>query len=68
MDDIDRANERDEMLLTAQMNVRKPIGPVPTGSCLWCEEPMRDKTQRWCDSDCRDDFSLAAQNTPHLIP
>lgn len=68
MDDIDLAHDREETLLAARIQLRKPIGPAPTGFCLWCEEPMADKTQRWCDADCRDDHELAKQNAPHLIP
>jgi hypothetical protein len=68
MDDIDHANIRDEVLLAAQVSARKPTGPKPTGFCLWCEEPLADTTHRWCDASCRDDYELAAQNAPHLIP
>lgn len=68
MDDVDMTCEREEALLAARVKVRKPIGPLPTGQCLWCEEPLADKTHRWCDNDCRDDFEKASNNAPHLIP
>lgn len=68
MDDIDWANQRDETLLAALVKVRRPTGPKATGACLWCEDPLADPTQRWCDSDCRDDYEIASQNAPHLIP
>lgn len=68
MDDIDMVNQREEKLLEARIKARKPIGPLPTGKCLWCEEPMQLVTQRWCDADCRDDFDKATQSAPHLIP
>lgn len=68
MDDIDLANQHAEMTLAAQLTHRKPAGPAPTGDCLWCLEPLTDKTKRWCDADCRDDHELAQKNAPHLIP
>jgi hypothetical protein len=68
MDDIDLANKHAEMLIGIQVQARKPIGPLPTGACLWCEAPMQETNHRWCDKDCRDDYELAAQNAPHLIP
>ena len=33
-------------------------GPLATGYCLWCEEPL-EGGRRWCDSDCRDDWERA---------
>lgn len=68
MDDIDLQDQREAMLLEARIKARKPVGPIAIGKCLWCEAAMEDKTKRWCDSDCRDDFVLAEQNAPHLIP
>lgn len=59
-DDIDRAQERDVLLLEAQLMARKPEGPSPTGQCLSCEEII-PHPMRWCDADCRDDYD----RTPH---
>jgi hypothetical protein len=53
MDDIDRSNERDEILLEAQRAVRMPV-QHPTGRCLNCEEPVPTGVC-YCDADCRDD-------------
>ena len=55
MDDIDRQQERDEILHEAFIAARKPVGPKPTGFCLSCEEPV-PPDHRWCDADCRDTF------------
>jgi hypothetical protein len=68
MDDIDLQVQRDEALMAAAIAVRKPVGPAPTGCCLWCEEGLSNSTDRWCDADCRDDYERAALNAPHLIP
>lgn len=68
MDDIDLANQHADMLRNIQIQQRKHPGPAPTGRCLWCEEVLEDKTHRWCDQDCRDDYEQAEKNAPHLIP
>lgn len=67
-DDADLAAAHNDVLMAALVKVRKPAGPAPTGHCLWCEEPLNDTVQRWCDADCRNDYELAEQNAPHLIP
>ena len=40
---------------------RKPEGPKATGYCFGCGEqfPPSDKTRRFCDADCRDDWEAA---------
>ena len=68
MDDLDLTIQREQDLLNALVQVRKPDGPKPTGKCLWCEEPFDISHQRWCDADCRNDYMKAMQNAPHLIP
>jgi hypothetical protein len=58
MDEIDRANERAAEFLAhsignvALLQVAVPVG---NGLCLNCAEPV-DGTERWCDSDCRNDW------------
>lgn len=61
-DDIDMAQERDALLLEAQLAHRKPVGPMATGKCLTCDEPM-PAGHRWCDADCRDDFERSFLST-----
>lgn len=65
MDDIDLANQHADMLRDAYVKVRKPEGPLATGSCLWCEKPQEDPTRRWCDADCRDTMELQQKNRQH---
>lgn len=54
-DDVDRGQERDQILLEAQIAARKPEGPRATGQCLTCEDPL-PPAHRWCDAACRDDY------------
>jgi hypothetical protein len=54
-DEIDRANDLAQQLLDASLAKKKPVGPSPTGACLWCGEPLSD-CRRWCSSECRDDW------------
>ena len=57
MDDADRTAERAEreapLLLRA---AKKPEGPKANGFCCWCKESLDDKTARFCDEYCRDDY------------
>lgn len=66
MDDADMTADRAEKeapyLLAAS---RKPIGPVATGRCLFCDDIAPDDQpwcpgQRWCDSTCRDAWTREA--------
>jgi hypothetical protein len=52
-DDIDRAQNEVERSLGEALRVKKPVGPVATGRCLFCDEILDDEN-RWCDSGCRD--------------
>jgi hypothetical protein len=54
-DEIDRANDLAQQLLDATLTQKKPVGPSPTGACLWCGEPLPDG-RRWCSPECRDDW------------
>lgn len=54
-DMMDEAAELSETFLQmALANKQKPL--ERTGNCLFCEEPLEDKTGAFCDSYCRDDF------------
>lgn len=35
---------------------KKPNAPASEGKCLNCQEPIAPP-QRWCDADCRNDWS-----------
>lgn len=59
MDVFDRATEREEQDRELAMQNRRPSGPAATGHCLACEAPLPDG-QRWCDSECRDDWEAFA--------
>lgn len=53
MDDVDRTTERQEReakyLLQAS---RRPAGPVPNGTCYYCEAPIA--VGAFCDGEHRD--------------
>ncbi|GAB4303825.1 MAG: hypothetical protein Fur0034_20160 [Desulfuromonadia bacterium] len=55
MDEIDVTTERLEREMAHLLRLRRASGPAPTGSCLWCGEPVADHL-RWCSVDCRDDW------------
>ncbi len=55
MDEADRANQEVERGLSEALRQRRPEGPVATGRCLCCDEPV-EEPRRWCDSICRDDW------------
>lgn len=54
MDEIDLAQERDEIGLADAIRVARMARPaiVATGRCLFCDEVLGDE-QRWCDSFCQ---------------
>jgi len=55
-DEIDRGNEAAELFLDVALKNKKPEGPsFNVEHCYYCLEPTA-YGQRWCDSDCRDDF------------
>lgn len=58
-DEIDIANERAQLRLDKYLEVRKPVGPVPTGFCLNCNDPFDEDIieRRWCDFDCQSDWA-----------
>lgn len=51
-DDIDLAQEREQTMLDALINHRKPV-PTHKGYCLNCDEPVQEAA--YCDADCRAD-------------
>lgn len=53
MDEADIANDRAEVDLQRALQVRRPEGPLATGACLWCSEPV-PQGFRWCNRECRD--------------
>lgn len=44
--------ERDNLIA---LQMRKPEGPVATGQCLCCLEPVT-AGRRWCNAECRDEW------------
>lgn len=60
-DEADYANGRVALRDKIALKVRKPEGPLPTGFCYNCVEPLPDG-HRWCDADCRDDWEKLNAN------
>lgn len=54
-DNLDIASDREELERSIAVQHKRPVGPAPTGRCLYCEEIVND-TQRWCDAECRDQW------------
>lgn len=54
-DEIDAAQEQAEKIEQIYLSARKQEGPAATGFCLSCDAPLVDR--RWCDADCRDDWT-----------
>jgi hypothetical protein len=55
-DDADQADLLIEAALQdAIAAARRPTGPVATGYCLWCDEPLA-AGRRWCGAECRDEW------------
>lgn len=48
------------VLTDAALSVCKPAGPVATGCCLNCGQPV-ESPRRWCDADCRDQWERGEQ-------
>lgn len=56
-DEQDLASEREEIARqSAQVTGRRPSGPEPTGYCHYCGDRL-PKPMRWCDADCRNEWS-----------
>ncbi len=56
MDFYDSAARLELLDREMALRTRKEEGPAAAGCCLNCEEPLPEG-QRWCDDDCRDDWS-----------
>lgn len=54
-DDVDVANEKNELYLEIAQRNRAACAPVimATGRCLYCDEPALNGN-RWCGVECRD--------------
>jgi hypothetical protein len=54
MDDIDTAQELQELVLRRTLETQRQRTEIPfSGVCLSCEEPITKG--RYCDSTCRED-------------
>ena len=62
MDILDQAEDLIEVTLSHQIaDVRKQVHTLPTtGFCHYCYSPV-DKSQHFCDADCRDDYDQRKQ-------
>ena len=54
-DPVDLADIEIEAANRANLARRKPEGPKPVGSCLFCHCALRHG-MRWCDSGCKEDW------------
>lgn len=61
MDEADRADNERERDLAEALRKRRPAGPVATGFCLYCGEPL-DDGMRWCaGTDCEREWEWEQQ-------
>jgi hypothetical protein len=63
-DDADRADEIiAQTVADALESARRNVGPLATGRCLWCDDPVAEG-RRWCGPECRSEWDLyhAAEN------
>lgn len=54
-DPADDADQQVEQFAEFARTRRKPTGPLFTGHCAWCDEPVAEPL-RFCDIGCRDDW------------
>lgn len=54
MDQLDRAQQENDLHLSLQLKHRKPTLPA-VGKCHWCGE-VTPEDARFCDADCRSDY------------
>lgn len=52
-DQIDDAQEFEQLRRDIAVKHRMPRGPVAKGSCLFCDASL-PAGKRWCDQECRD--------------
>lgn len=57
MDDVDRANEQNELFREVVIRNRPSVRPTPEGigECLYCKDAVKG-TRRWCSPLCRDEW------------
>ena len=55
MDPNDVASETERLLREDALQLRRPVGPPPTGACFWCDAIV-PFPRRWCDAECRDEW------------
>jgi hypothetical protein len=68
MDDLDHLAIREELAGPARIAAsRKPVGPVATGKCLWCEVSL-EKLIRYCSSECQIDWNKQQRATAQRWP
>jgi hypothetical protein len=68
MDEIDKANERAAQFLAHSLAnaARLQVAlPSANGHCLNCAETVATD-ERWCDTDCRDDWQARQQLRKHF--
>jgi hypothetical protein len=56
MDDIDRAQAREEQDRNLSLMARKPQ-LNPCGTCYNCSDPVHGVAE-FCDADCREDYEM----------
>lgn len=54
-DPVDLADLQNEAAVKAELAYRKPVGPRPTGHCLFCYSALPPGV-RWCDKGCQEDW------------
>jgi hypothetical protein len=59
-DNADDASEMAELHLSVELAKVKPNLPPLTGHCFYCHSHITD---RFCDSDCRDDYERDQRRT-----
>lgn len=57
MDEIDRASDAYDRILSSIIAARKPSGPKPCGACHYCGSDLAPG-RIFCDAACRDDWQL----------
>lgn len=58
MDAADRAQalQQAEIDAALERQRRRDVVLPATGRCAFCEEPLAERRQRFCDPDCHDDW------------
>lgn len=54
-DPADEADQQVERFNDFARSLRRPTGPMATGYCAWCDDPVAAGV-RFCDVGCRDDW------------